>query len=126
MIYCHNLYAFRYLAQKKYNETLNMLYEGSILFLDRDQVFSLQFTWRFDEITVFFQTVSGADLAILLVECLVKSEATNYLEWIPKLCKIFSKIPPSTPERETFLTNAIRWSSNDGQHGHPFLHQVGA
>lgn len=70
--------------------------------------------------------MSGADLAILLVECLVKSETTNYIEWIPKLCKIFSKIPPSTPERETFLANAIRWSCKDGKHGHPFLHQVRA
>lgn len=43
MLFAHNLYAFRYLAQKKYNETLNMLYEGSILFLDRDQVFFTAF-----------------------------------------------------------------------------------
>lgn len=58
------------------------------------------------------------------MEGLVTSGTTNYIEWIPKLCKIFSKIAPSTPERDTFLGNAIRWSSKGGSQGHPFLHQV--
>lgn len=46
------------------------------------------------------------------------------MEWIPKLCKIFAKISPSTPERDTFLANAIRWTGKGGAQGHPFLHQV--
>lgn len=71
-----------------------------------------------------FQNISGADLATLLVECLVTSEATNYIEWTPKLCKLFSKISPSTPERDTFIANAIRWTSKGRNQGHPFLHQV--
>lgn len=68
--------------------------------------------------------MSGADLALLLVESLVTSGATNYVEWIPKLCKIFAKISPSTPERDTFLANSIRWTAKSGRQGHPFLHQV--
>lgn len=67
---------------------------------------------------------SGADLGILLIEVLVKSENKNYTEWIPKLSKIFAKISSNAPERDTFLINIIRWSAQDGAHGHPFLHQV--
>lgn len=67
---------------------------------------------------------SGADLGILLIEVLVKSENNNCTEWIPKLSKIFAKISSHTPERDTFLVNVVRWSSQDGTHGHPFLHQV--
>lgn len=46
------------------------------------------------------------------------------MEWIPKVSKIFAKISQNTPERDTFLVNIIRWSSQGGVHGHPFLHQV--
>lgn len=105
----HQMYRtiyFRYLAQKKYEELLDMLFKGALLFLDRDQ------------------QISGADLAILLVEVLVKSESANYTEWTPKLCKIFAKISTAYPERDTFLANAIRWSAKGGaMQGHPFLHQ---
>lgn len=52
------------------------------------------------------------------------SETKNCTEWIPKLSRIFAKINPDTPERDTFLIHVIRWSSQDGSHGHPFLHQV--
>ncbi|KAK9882970.1 hypothetical protein WA026_001186 [Henosepilachna vigintioctopunctata] len=93
------------LGQKKYNELLQMLYNGSILFLDRDQ------------------QISGADLGILLVDVLVKSEETDSMKWTPKLCCIFSKIDSSTPERETFLASAIRWSANGSSQGDSFLHQ---
>lgn len=59
------------------------------------------------------------------MEGLVTAGVTNYTEWIPKLSKIFSKISPSTPERYTFLTNAIRWTAKGSStRGHPFLHQV--
>lgn len=64
-------------------------------------------------------------MAILLVDVLVKSEETDYDGWTPKLCKIFSSISRTTPERETFLAQALRWSSNHRSFGHPFLHQVG-
>ncbi|KAB0793411.1 hypothetical protein PPYR_13031 [Photinus pyralis] len=105
----HQMYRtiyFRYLAQKKYEELLDMLFKGALLFLERDQ------------------QISGADLAILLVEVLVKSDSTNYTEWTPKLCKIFAKISTTYPERDTFIASAIRWSAKGGKtQGHPFLHQ---
>ncbi|KAF5287523.1 hypothetical protein FQA39_LY04151, partial [Lamprigera yunnana] len=105
----HQMYRtiyFRYLVQKKYEELLDMLHKGALLFLERDQ------------------QISGADLAILLVEVLVKSDTVNYAEWTPKLCKIFAKISTSYPERDTFIASAIRWSAKGGSQGHPFLHQV--
>lgn len=106
----HQMYRtlyFRYLGQKKYNELLDMLYNGSVLFLEHEQ------------------NISGADLGILLVEVLVKSETCNFSEWIPKLSTIFAKISISTPERDTYIMNCIRWSSSNGHfnHGHPVLHQ---
>lgn len=102
-----------------------MLYNGSLLFLEHDQVILSPIYVLIAGLTVFFlQQISGADLAILLVDVLVKSEEKDYDGWTPKLCKIFSSINASTPERETFLAQALRWSSNHRSFGHPFLHQV--
>ncbi|KAJ8938766.1 hypothetical protein NQ318_009121 [Aromia moschata] len=92
----HQMYRtlyFRYLGQKKYKELKDMLYNA------------------------------GADLSILLIEVLVQSEDEDCVSWTPKLAKIFSKISPSTPERDTFLAHAIRWSSRGSAYGHPLLHQ---
>lgn len=75
-------------------------------------------------IVCFLQHISGADLGILLVDVLVQSENKKYAEWTPKLCKIFAKINSTVPERDTFLLGTIRWSSSDGKHGYPLLHQV--
>nr|CAH7756805.1 unnamed protein product [Callosobruchus chinensis] len=82
-----------------------MLYNGSLLFLEHDQ------------------QLSGADLAILLVYALEKSEDNDYMTWAYKLSEIFSKLSASTPERDTFLAHAIRWSSKGSTHGHPILHR---
>lgn len=104
----HQMYRtlyFRYMGQQKYSDLLDMLYKGSLLFLEHDQ------------------QISGADLAILLVDVLVKSEEKNIKDWITKLSYIFSKIDPSTPERETFLSKTIRWSAKESALGDSFLHQ---
>ncbi|CAH0563457.1 unnamed protein product [Brassicogethes aeneus] len=104
----HQMYRtlyFRFLGQKKYPELLDLLYNGSILFLERDQ------------------QISGADLGVLLVEVLVKSETKEFSVWIPKLCKIFNTITPSSLQRDQFLANIVRWSANEKSQGHPLLHQ---
>ncbi|XP_023016354.2 Golgi to ER traffic protein 4 homolog isoform X1 [Leptinotarsa decemlineata] len=104
----HQMYRtlyFRYMGQRKFKELKDMLYSGSILFLEHDQ------------------QLSGSDLGLLLIEVLEKSEDFDYDLWSPKLTKIFCKISVSTPERETFLTHAIRWSSKGSSYGHPLLHQ---
>ncbi|XP_065162548.1 Golgi to ER traffic protein 4 homolog [Atheta coriaria] len=104
----HQMYRtmyFRYLSQEKFTELMDMLYNGAILFLDHDQ------------------HISGADLGILLVQVLTQANNKDYKTWIPKLCSIFAKISTNTPERDTFLGNAIRWSSANALQGHPQLHQ---
>jgi len=106
----HQLYRtlyFRYLTQKKYTELLELLFEGSNLLLrQRDQ-----------------QT-SGADLANLLVDVLVKSETEPSEEYFSKLAQLLSMIRPEVAEREVLLGNALRWSSRSHANGHPSLHQA--
>ncbi|XP_044758364.1 Golgi to ER traffic protein 4 homolog [Coccinella septempunctata] len=104
----HQMYRtlyFRYLGQEKYDDLYQMLYNGSLLFLDHDQ------------------QICGADLAKLLVDVLIKAGETNVVKWSSKLCNIFSKLDPSNPERDTFMASAIKWSAKDSPRGNPFLHQ---
>lgn len=96
----------RYLSQKKYSDLLNLLYKGSSLLLQRDQ------------------QGSGADLAILLIDVLTKSETKPCDEWIEKIAKLFEMMNSSIPEREMFLTNAVKWSMDSSKKGHPLLHKV--
>ncbi|CAG9767212.1 unnamed protein product [Ceutorhynchus assimilis] len=105
----HQMYRtlnFRYLGQKKYNDLKELLYQGSVLFLDVDQ------------------KTSGADLGLLLIEALEKSEEKDCDAWSPKLSNIFAKIGPDhTTEREHFLIQAVKWSSQGNTYGNPTLHQ---
>ncbi|XP_067006193.1 Golgi to ER traffic protein 4 homolog [Anabrus simplex] len=107
----HQMYRtlyFRYLGQKKYEELLDMLFDGAVLLLMHDQL------------------TSGADLAILLVDVLVKSETPASDEYFAKLSRLFAMIGPDIPERDTFLANALQWSirgSQEYKSGHPRLHQ---
>ncbi|XP_046659907.1 Golgi to ER traffic protein 4 homolog isoform X2 [Homalodisca vitripennis] len=108
----HQMYRtlyFRYLTQKKYGELLELLFDGAKLLLQHDQ-----------------QT-SGADLAILLVDVLVKSETEPSDFHISRLAQLFSMVSPEVAEREVFLGSALRWSSHDHAqftNGHPSLHQA--
>lgn len=72
------------------------------------------------------QQGSGADLANLLIDVLTKSETKPCKEWIEKLGRLFALMNSSIPEREAFLTNAVKWSMDSNKKGHPFLHQVGS
>ncbi|CAH0397919.1 unnamed protein product [Chilo suppressalis] len=104
----HQMYRtlyFRYLSQKKYSELLNLLYKGSTVLLQHDQ------------------QGSGADLAILLIDVLTKSETKPNDDWIDKIAKLFEMMNSSIPERETFLTNAVKWSMDSNKKGHPLLHK---
>lgn len=104
----HQMYRtlyFRYLSQKKYPDLLNLLYKGSTLLLQRDQ------------------QGSGADLAILLIDVLNKSETKPCREWVEKLAKLFELMHCSLPERETYLTNSVKWSMDNNKRGDPLLHK---
>ncbi|KFM65552.1 Golgi to ER traffic protein 4-like protein, partial [Stegodyphus mimosarum] len=109
----HQMYRtlyFRYLSQKKYEELMTLLYDGSVLFLSHNQ------------------HNSGSDLAILLVNVLNESGAAVSDDNMDKLGNLFSMMLPDSPERTNFLTNALKWTSKniDGygnSFGHPRLHQ---
>ncbi|KAL1494132.1 hypothetical protein ABEB36_009778 [Hypothenemus hampei] len=105
----HQMYRtlyFRYLGQKKYNDLKNMLYEGCLLLLDADQ------------------KGSGADLALLLVEVLNQSEDKECAIWTPKLSTIFLKIGRNnTTERDAFLVQVFKWTSQNSSQGNAPFHQ---
>lgn len=94
------------MGQKKYDEVLNLLNQGSKILLEKNQ------------------QGSGADLANLLVEVLVKSETKPCIEWIEKIAELLSLMSPTIPERELFLTNSVKWSMDSNKKGHPYLHKV--
>ncbi|XP_049949715.1 Golgi to ER traffic protein 4 homolog [Schistocerca serialis cubense] len=107
----HQMYRtlyFRYLAQKKYEELLQLIHEGATWLLTNDQL------------------TSGADLSILFVDVLQKSENAPSDDYFKKLSRLFEMIGPEIPERETFLSNALQWSTKglkEHRNGHPNLHQ---
>ncbi|XP_066603451.1 Golgi to ER traffic protein 4 homolog [Prorops nasuta] len=106
----HQMYRtlyFRYLGQKKYSDLLELLYSGSIKLLQHDQ------------------HASGADLGILFIDVLNKSETEPSQEYFEKITTMFSIMTPSYPERDNFIQAALRWSikGSDFKTGHPDLHQ---
>ncbi|XP_076366387.1 Golgi to ER traffic protein 4 homolog isoform X2 [Tachypleus tridentatus] len=107
----HQMYRtiyFRYLSQKNYKELLDLLYEGSCTLLK------------------LHQHNSGADLASLVVDVLIKAGSIVTSEDIDKLARLFSLMLPESPERFKFLTGALKWSSqgeDSHRRGHPYLHQ---
>ncbi|XP_031846986.2 Golgi to ER traffic protein 4 homolog [Nomia melanderi] len=97
----------RYLGQKKYSELLNLLYEGSTILLQHEQY------------------ASGADLGILFVDVLIRSETIPFEHYFKKITNLFRLMSPSLPERDTFVQSALRWSTRSTEYktGHPDLHQ---
>lgn len=74
---------------------------------------------------IFLQHVSGADLGILFVNVLVQSESQPSSEYFEKITHLFSLMSPFSPERESFIQSALRWSTKGTNHktGDPELHQ---
>lgn len=94
----HQMYRtlyFRYLTQKRYDDCLDLLYKGSVKFLQNEQ-----FT-------------SGADLGILVVDTLekqrsVKAESGVELEmWIERICQLIRMINANVVERETLRVRFV-------------------
>lgn len=75
------------------------------------------------------QHASGADLAKLYVEVLLKTKMKVRKDIVNNLADMMSKIPPNAPERQAFLMTALSWSQNENPEskkfeGHPQLHQM--
>lgn len=85
----HQMYRtlyFRYSSQKRYDECLDLLYKGSVKFLNNGQ-FS-----------------SGADLSVLVIETLEKkANIENFELWIQRLGVLISLINANVIEREALL-----------------------
>lgn len=84
---------FRYLSQKRFDECLDLLFSGAQTLLDNQQY------------------SSGADLGLLVVDTLEKTNVTDIELWINRLGTIIAKIRPNLVERETLLVSA--WSSTE-------------
>lgn len=76
---------FRYLSQKRFDECLELLFNGSTKLLENEQY------------------SSGADLGILVVDTLEKTTVNEPDLWIHRLGRLLSKIPANLVERETLL-----------------------
>lgn len=88
---------FRYTGQKKFQEALALLFEGSLKFLDFDQ------------------RPIAADLGILLVDTLEKagdSIRDDYRKWIENLGLIIRRIGPNVVERDTLIGRAVKWTNS--------------
>lgn len=109
----HQMYRtlyFRYSSQEKYSELEDLLYEGAVKF------FTLN------------QNESGIDLSKLYLEILVKGGKSPDETSLQRISKLYMFFPWSSPDRESFKNDSVRWSSggSGGQHqkGHPRLHQL--
>lgn len=88
----HQMYKtlyFRYIGQKKYDECLELLFEGANTFVDLDQC------------------SSSADLCTLIIDTLVKSSKQNEETHLNRLCEIFELIGPNVVEREGLLVSYL-------------------
>lgn len=84
---------FRYLSQKRFDECLELLYDGSLRLLENDQY------------------SSGADLGLLVVDTLEKTTVNESELWIHRLGKLLAKIPSNLVERETLLVSETKSST---------------
>ncbi|XP_063705623.1 Golgi to ER traffic protein 4 homolog [Culicoides brevitarsis] len=94
----HQMYRtlyYRYSTQKKYDEVITLLYDGSTKLLE------------------FNQKSSATDLAVLLVDSLDKVENLDKEKWVRNLAGLMRKIGPIV-ERETFLAKSVKWAALSG------------
>ncbi|KAL7979243.1 hypothetical protein Chor_015267 [Crotalus horridus] len=106
----HQMYRtlfFRYMSQGKHTEARELMYSGAVLFFSHNQ------------------QNSAADLSMLVLESLEKSDAKVTDELLENLAKLFSLMDQNSPERVAFVSRALKWSSGgSGKLGHPKLHQL--
>ncbi|XP_058806039.1 Golgi to ER traffic protein 4 homolog isoform X2 [Phymastichus coffea] len=106
----HQMYRtlyFRYLGQQNFSDLIRLLHNGSLLLLQRKQY------------------TSGADLGMLYIDVLKKSKEKPSFSYFENIIDLFSLMDSTSPERETFVNNALRWSNIGTNYriGHPKLHQ---
>lgn len=113
----HQMYRtlyFRYVSQGKYDEVLELLYDGALTMLDNELY------------------ISGADLSLLIIQTLESAptlrdrEMEWTEEWIKRLSEVIGYIKPNIVERETVMEKAIKWSGmiSKTPTGHPLMHKL--
>lgn len=106
----HQMYRtlfFRYMSQAKHAEAKELMYNGALLFFS------------------YNQQNSAADLSMLVLEVLEKSESKVEDDFLEQLAKLFSQMDQNSPERVAFVSRALKWSTGgSGKLGHPKLHQL--
>uniref|UniRef100_A0AAQ4P7J0 Golgi to ER traffic protein 4 homolog n=1 Tax=Gasterosteus aculeatus aculeatus TaxID=481459 RepID=A0AAQ4P7J0_GASAC len=106
----HQMYRtlfFRYMSQAKHAEARELMHNGALLFFS------------------YNQQNSAADLSMLVLEVLEKSETKVEDEILESLAKLFSRMDQNSPERVAFVSRALKWSTGGpGKLGHPKLHQL--
>ncbi|XP_050075454.1 Golgi to ER traffic protein 4 homolog [Anopheles maculipalpis] len=109
----HQMYRtlyFRYVAQRKYDDVLALLYDGALTMLEHEQY------------------SSGADLGLLIIQTLEKggNEIESTEQWIKRLTELIGKIKPTSVDRETLLEKAMKWSGTlvSSPTGHPLMHKL--
>ncbi|BFZ17832.1 hypothetical protein BsWGS_20871 [Bradybaena similaris] len=99
---------FRYSGQQKYDDAADLLYRGALILLQHKQY------------------SSGADLSLLLLDVLNKSQTPVTSDTLNQITHLFEKMDPECPDRYPYLAKAISWSkkiNKDHKRGHPDLHQ---
>ncbi|XP_061912131.1 Golgi to ER traffic protein 4 homolog isoform X1 [Entelurus aequoreus] len=106
----HQMYRtlfFRYMSQAKHSEARELMYNGALLFFS------------------YNQQNSAADLSMLVLEVMEKSETKVEDGILEQLAKLFSLMDQNSPERVAFVSRALKWSTGgSGKLGHPKLHQL--
>ncbi|KAG9334121.1 hypothetical protein JZ751_009091 [Albula glossodonta] len=106
----HQMYRtlfFRYMSQAKHMEARELMYNGALLFFS------------------YNQQNSAADLSMLVLESLEKSDTKVADDILEHLAKLFSLMDQNSPERVAFVSRALKWSTGgSGKLGHPKLHQL--
>uniref|UniRef100_A0A1A8B8C9 Golgi to ER traffic protein 4 homolog n=2 Tax=Nothobranchius TaxID=28779 RepID=A0A1A8B8C9_NOTFU len=99
--------SIRYMSQGKHAEARELMYNGALLFFS------------------YNQQNSAADLSMLVLEVLEKSDTKVEDEMLECLAKLFSLMDPNSPERVAFVSRALKWSTGGSSKlGHPKFHQL--
>ncbi|XP_017102279.1 Golgi to ER traffic protein 4 homolog [Drosophila bipectinata] len=100
---------FRYTAQKRYQDCLDLLFDGA------------------QQLMAKGQESSAADLCLLLLDTLEKRgpHPEDSELWVARWGGLIGGLSAATVERETVIQRTIKWSTAlHGQYGHPVLHKL--
>lgn len=94
----HQLYrtlCFRYCAQEKYDKAIDLLMNGALALLEANQA------------------SSGADLAVLLVTTMEKTNVSVTSDIIMKLAALHRLMPEDNIERPNYVSAVLRWAEKN-------------